>query len=516
MSVVSEGTLNRLARALTSREAANEIKLALDLTFTPGNVYFVDSGGAGASDSNSGVDPANALSTLDGGINKCTHDNGDVVIIMPGHAETYSTTGTKATFDIRGVTVIGLGNGVNRPTFTYGHTGATWSISAGGVTLQNMLWVSSVDSVVTAVTVSGADCTLLDIESRDTTDIEFITDVTTTATAERLVVKRFYKNGYTGGNANVRVFHLVGVDRAIFEDCRFVTKVTTAVIGFVTTACTAVDINRCLFLVDSTTDFSKNVVDTVTGSTWALRNSFDLGAGVTIGGGSGAAVGQVDVSTITAALYGANGITSFPASAAPANGVSIAEVLGWINDAVQGSAGVVTFPSAAAPANGVSLAEVIRAIYDRQVGNASTCGVNTRLGTRVDRSTADVITGSNVPVFTITGQVLLTAIWGKVTTVIGAGASNAKFQYNPGTGTTIDMCADLDIDADEAGTLYSITGTPGDAMLRGESGAVRTLATPIVLDAGAIEFLGGTDRTGSISFQAWYIPLSDGATLVAA
>lgn len=164
-------------------------------------------------------------------------------------------------------------------------------------------------------------------------------------------------------------------------------------------------------------------------------------------------------------------------------------------------------------------AAVIQSLSDLISGVTAATGFAPRLGQRVNRATADVITGSAVPIFTVaTGRVLLTALWGKVTTVIGAGASNAKFQFNPTVGTTNDMCANLDIDADEAGTLYSITGVPGDAMLRSESGAVRNLSNGggLILDLGDIEFLGGTDRTGSISFQAWYIPLDDGATLAAA
>lgn len=63
------------------------------------------------------------------------------------------------------------------------------------------------------------------------------------------------------------------------------------------------------------------------------------------------------------AAQGDTAISTFPAAAAPANGVSMAAALRWVNDALQGSAGVVTFPAAAAPANGVSLAEVLRAVY---------------------------------------------------------------------------------------------------------------------------------------------------------
>lgn len=56
-------------------------------------------------------------------------------------------------------------------------------------------------------------------------------------------------------------------------------------------------------------------------------------------------------------------ISTYPAAAAPGNGVSMAAVLKWINDCLQGAAGVVTFPAAAAPGNGVSLAEVLRSCY---------------------------------------------------------------------------------------------------------------------------------------------------------
>lgn len=70
-----------------------------------------------------------------------------------------------------------------------------------------------------------------------------------------------------------------------------------------------------------------------------------------------------DGTAIQEILKGAAGIASFPASAAPGNGVSMAEVLRSIWDATQGAAGIATYPAAAAPANAVSLAEVMAACY---------------------------------------------------------------------------------------------------------------------------------------------------------
>lgn len=149
---------------------------------------------------------------------------------------------------------------------------------------------------------------------------------------------------------------------------------------------------------------------------------------------------------------------------------------------------------------------------------AGTAVANAVLGTKVTKATADTINTAAVPLFTVAGgRVLLTAIFGEVTTIIQAQATTSRLQFNPTTGTTNNLCADLDINADEVGTLYSITGTPADAMLRSESGAVRNM-TPagIILDAGDIEQISGADSTGSIQWTAYYIPIDSGATLAAA
>lgn len=137
---------------------------------------------------------------------------------------------------------------------------------------------------------------------------------------------------------------------------------------------------------------------------------------------------------------------------------------------------------------------------------------------RVNRTTADVLTGAAVAIFTIaTGRVLLVNLVGEVTTILAAGTTpDAKFQMNPTTGTTTDLCATASVASDEVGTLYSMTGVPTDAMLTSSSGGIRVLGVPLILPIGDIEFNCDENITGSISFQAWWLPLDDGATLVAA
>ena len=260
---------------------------------------YVSSTHASASDSNAGTDPAEPYATLDAAVSKSGLTAGDIIYLMPNHAETYTTTGVKATLDVAGVFIIGVGEGASRPTFTFSHTGATWTWSAASVTVANCLFVTGVDLVVTFATISGADAQLIDCETRDTTNKEVINDFT--CTGDRLIVDGHFKNGYTSGDANVAVFTMAGVDRAEIQDCRFITKVTTGIINF-TASNTAIEVHRCDFLVDSTVDFSKNVVSTAGTNTWGVWDSFDLGASATFSGGNAAAVASDDIGTVYALL----------------------------------------------------------------------------------------------------------------------------------------------------------------------------------------------------------------------
>jgi len=259
------------------------------LVTNKGSIFFVNSNASNANDSNSGKSWSSPLATLDGAINKCTANNGDMILLAPGHSETYSTTGAKAIFDVAGITVVSVGKGDNRATFNFGHTGATFTVSANSIVLAGLLFVAAVDQVTTYGTISGSDCELIDCETRDVTDKEVVDAFT--CTGARLKVSRHYHNGYTSGDANARVFKLNGVSGALFEECRFRTKVTTAVINFVTTACTNVIVKNSVFYIASSTNLAKTVVDTVTGSTWAVcDNCFDLGKGTGFSGGSGSAL----------------------------------------------------------------------------------------------------------------------------------------------------------------------------------------------------------------------------------
>ena len=125
-----------------------------------GNVYFVDSGAEGANNGNLGLHPVNsALATLAGAIAKCDDDNGDFIILMPGHAETPIA---EITINKSGVTIIGIGNGKNRPkfTFTMAATGDNIAIDADDVTIDNIYMAAGGAAQTAIFDVNAANFTL--------------------------------------------------------------------------------------------------------------------------------------------------------------------------------------------------------------------------------------------------------------------------------------------------------------------------------------------------------------------
>lgn len=137
------------------------------------------------------------------------------------------------------------------------------------------------------------------------------------------------------------------------------------------------------------------------------------------------------------------------------------------------------------------------------------------LGLRVDRAAATLPATTATAYFTVAGgTVLITGLVGEVTTVVQTQANDTKWTANPTTGTSVDMCAALDISADEAGCLYGITGTPANAMVGTNAGLTTMMATGIVVNIGTLDFTCAATNTGATKWSLWYVPLELGATVV--
>lgn len=135
-------------------------------------------------------------------------------------------------------------------------------------------------------------------------------------------------------------------------------------------------------------------------------------------------------------------------------------------------------------------------------------------GTKVEKSTG-TLAATTIDLFTVTGDVLVTSLVGKVTTAITV-ANSYKLLHNPTTGTTADLCTATDIGTTDtpAGNLIGWQGLVGDSLLTAP-GKTPGLKQPIALTAGAIQHTSaGTD--GVINWVLTYVPLSDDGAVAAA
>jgi len=189
--------------------------------FTTGNVFYVSSTSATKSDSaGSGLAPETPFATLDYAIGRCTASNGDVIYLMPGHAETIASAGAIA-LDVAGVSVIGLGNGANRPTFTWSTTGSTFTISAASCSVENIRCTSSVDELVSMFVVSAAGVTLDTVNVFETTSAQIIQFLLTTAAADQLTIRNCRHRQTTAAGSAQLWIELVGTDDTVIENNDF-------------------------------------------------------------------------------------------------------------------------------------------------------------------------------------------------------------------------------------------------------------------------------------------------------
>ena len=170
-----------------------------------GKTFYVDSNHG--DDGRSGRSPETCLATLDAAIGKCTADHGDVVYLLPGHAESEAVAATSiATMDIAGVTVIGLGDGDQMPTFSLGVADATFTISAPDCLLRGVRIKSTVADVAVGITMSAlSDNTIIDgcVFRDDGAAKELLAAISITAAANGITIKNCdFRTTAAAGSAN--------------------------------------------------------------------------------------------------------------------------------------------------------------------------------------------------------------------------------------------------------------------------------------------------------------------------
>src|SRR3990167_1954161 len=133
-----------------------------------GKDWYVNSAADAGGD---GGTPASAKTTLAAALALAL--SGDRVFIAPGHTETISAAAGIA-LSQSGLTIIGLGNGSNRPTFTWSATDSTWTIAGSNNVLSNIICKSSIDEMVKMFAVTGSHVVLDRVDFVETTSAQTI------------------------------------------------------------------------------------------------------------------------------------------------------------------------------------------------------------------------------------------------------------------------------------------------------------------------------------------------------
>lgn len=125
----------------------------------PGEIFWVNNstvlakGGVGGSNGNDGS-YRRPFSTIDYAIGRCTANRGDIILVMPGHAENLAGAGVIAA-DVAGIAIVGLGTGTKMPTLSWTGASATLAISAANISFVNMKFVANVADVTTMFDITG-------------------------------------------------------------------------------------------------------------------------------------------------------------------------------------------------------------------------------------------------------------------------------------------------------------------------------------------------------------------------
>lgn len=230
------------------------------LTAHPGNVFWVDSGAG--SNGNAGTF-ARPFSTIDYAVGRCTANNGDIIMVKPGHVETV-TAAAGLDLDVAGIAIVGLGTGSDRPTVNFTTaTTADMDVDAANVTVYNVLFTGGIDALVAPIDVNAADFSMVNCEWRDVTGQA--TDVILAdANADRLYIDGYYHNGAAAAGG-ASAIALVGMDNPVVKNFKIVGNFSVSAIDCRTTAVVDLDISDGYIWTKNAADLC--VKDTVTGST---------------------------------------------------------------------------------------------------------------------------------------------------------------------------------------------------------------------------------------------------------
>lgn len=235
--------------ALFARNTPGGVFTIDDLAEHPGDILFVNSA-TGTNGAGYGKSPDAPVATIDYAVGLCTASAGDVIYVMPGHAEAIAAAaGIDA--DVAGISIIGLGKGSLKPTITMGTaTTATFRVNAANVTVRNLRFVNNIDSLVKFIDVNENYATIEDCDYVTSSAKEALSFINLATTFDYLTVRRCRFEQPTDpagsdGGADTGAIFMVDSEYVLVEDCWFSGNFETAIFHNRTTAAKHLWVKNC-------------------------------------------------------------------------------------------------------------------------------------------------------------------------------------------------------------------------------------------------------------------------------
>ena len=127
-----------------------------------------------------------------------------------------------------------------------------------------------------------------------------------------------------------------------------------------------------------------------------------------------------------------------------------------------------------------------------------------------------VTVGTIADVFSVTGgSVRITSFFGKVATLIGAGAATLQWSADV-AGTDSALCAvSASIANSVAGRIFTVVGPIATAMLLGTGeGGSTDMTTPQIVNTCTLDLIVAVGTTGTVDWYITWMPIDAGAQVV--
>lgn len=421
------------------------------LAKTTGEVYFVDSGaGSGAE---TGLTWANAALTLDAGINLCTEDRGDVIVVAAGHTETLAAA-DGVDVDKAGITVIGIGSGEQRPVFNVTASGEL-CIDDADFYIENCVFKAHTDSVVHCFDVTA------NADGMTIKNCDFIVD--TEGTDE----------------FDDAIDIVAGADYVTIEGCKFHMGGADAISAITADSSDFLTIKDCVV----TGDYSTACIVSETAASFGVTIKDNI-------------------------LY--NGDThTIGLNAQPCIELYATDTGMIVNNACFCDVAIAELAIVAADMHlsGNTYSETEGVYGAREIGlvpgrtYAAKCSTTTAFAEDLF-----VVAG---------GPILITSFVGQVTTQIAAAGGNLHVWCDATTATQdIVFSTAVAVEGDAVGTLWCFDLDDGQAVLNPEENAGGSTYGNWFCPIGTIEQSNtDADATGAIDWYMTFIPLVDGVTV---